>query len=428
MTSIPGPHGADALRSTRRLLAAPVDAIESLAAEYGRTFAVHLGLTSIVVVGDRELVKVVLTGPQERYRWGPVFKLPLGVFVGPTSMLVSDGDDHARRRSLVQPAFALRRLQAWRTLILGELDRMIDDFPVGEPFDLAPRVQATVRRIVVRVLFGEELAAGADDIGERLAPASEYLNRPMLRQFPHPLPVGARERARASRRAFDVRLDEEIRRRRNRATDDEPADVLDTLLATDGLTDQELRDQVVSLIGAGFDTTTATASWLVLRAGPERDVWTRLREEAVASGPDDTRPWSEAVVHESLRIHPAGAYSPRLVAESFDLGPYRMAKRTVIAWSPLLTGRDPASWPDPMRFDPGRHLDRSEPEYAWVPFGAGSRSCLGFGLARTNLTLLASRLAQRVDLTPGWATLPAPVGMVTSHPVGGVPVTVTARH
>jgi cytochrome P450 len=104
-----------------------------------------------------------------------------------------------------------------------------------------------------------------------------------------------------------------------------------------------------------------------------------------------------------------------------------VAKRTVIAWSPLLTGRDPASWPDPMRFDPDRHLDRAEPEYAWVPFGAGSRSCLGFGLARTNLTLLASRLAQRVDLAPGWATLPAPVGMVTSHPVGGVPVTVTAR-
>jgi len=427
VTTLPGPRGVQALRAAKRLVDAPVDAIESLAAEHGRTFGVHVGPTTIAIVGDRELVKVVLTGPQERYRWGPVFKLPLGVFVGPTSMLVSDGDDHARRRSLVQPAFALRRLQAWRALILGELDRMIDDLPVGEPFDLAPWVQATVRRIVVRVLFGEELAAGADDIGERLAPASEYLNRPMLRQFPHPLPVGARERARASRRAFDARLDDEIARRRRRATGAEPSDVLDTLLATDGLTDQELKDQVVSLIGAGFDTTTATASWLVMRAAPDAGVWTRLREEAATSGPDDTRPWAEAVVHESLRIHPAGAYSPRLVAEAFDLGPYRVATRTVIAWSPLLTGRDPASWPDPMRFDPARHLDHAEPEYAWVPFGAGSRSCLGFGLARTNLTLLASRLAQRVDLAPGWSTLPAPVGMVTSHPVGGVPVTVTAR-
>ena len=156
-------------------------------------------------------------------------------------------------------------------------------------------------------------------------------------------------------------------------------------------------------------------------------MWDRLRAEAEAAAPDDPRPWADAVVHESLRIHPAGAYSPRLVAESFELGPYRVAKRSLIAWSPLLTGRDPASWPDPMRFDPARHLDRDEPEYAWVPFGAGSRSCLGFGLARTNLTLLASRLAQRVDLEAGWSGIPAPVGMITSHPEGGVPVTVTDR-
>jgi cytochrome P450 len=427
MSEIPGPHGTAAIRALKRLLDAPVDEIESLAETYGRTFALHLGPTSIVIVGDRELVKVVLTGPQERYRWGPVFKLPLGVFVGPTSMLVSDGEDHARRRALVQPAFALRKLQAWRTLILSELDRMIDELPVGEPFDLAPHIQTTVRRVVVRVLFGEELAAGADDIGERLAPAAAYINRPMLKQFPHPLPFGARERAKASRRAFDARLDEEIARRRARPAPGEGADVLDALLATDGLTDQELRDQVVSLIGAGYDTTTATASWLVLRAAPDADVWQRLRDEAEDAAPDDTRRFAEAVVHESLRIHPAGAYSPRLVAESFDLGPYPVAKRSLIAWSPLLTGRDPGSWPDPMRFDPTRHLDGDEPEYAWVPFGAGTRSCLGFGLARTNLTLLASRLAQRVDLAPASDVLPRPIGMITGHPEGGVRVTVTAR-
>src|SRR4051794_34815187 len=215
MTTLPGPHGAAAVRATKQLLATPVDAIESLAASYGRTFAVHLGPTAIVVVGDRELVKLVLGGPQERYRWGPVFKLPLGVFVGPTSMLVSDGDDHARRRSLVQPAFALRKLQAWRTLIVGELDRMIDDLPVGERFDLAPRIQATVRRIVVRVLFGAEPAAGGDAFGARRAPESANITGPLLRQSPPPLPGGAREGARAPRRGFDARLDEEIARRRS---------------------------------------------------------------------------------------------------------------------------------------------------------------------------------------------------------------------
>jgi cytochrome P450 len=381
-----------------------------------------MGPTSVTVVGDRELIKVVLTGPQDRYRWGPIFKIPLGVFVGPTSMLVSDGTDHERRRSVVQPAFALRRLQTWRGLILTELDRMIDALPVGERFDLAPHIQNAVRRVVVRVLFGPDL--DADDVGNRLAAAAEYINRPMLKQLPHPFPFGDRERARASRRSFDARLDEEIERRRN-APPHERDDVLDVLLAAD-LTAAELKDQVASLIGAGFDTTTATASWLVLRAAPRADVWQQLRSEADDVAADDPRPWAEAVVHESLRIHPAGAHAPRLVARSFDLGPYRIRRGSLIAWSPLLAGRDPESWPDPMRFDPTRHVD-DEPEYAWVPFGAGSRSCLGFGLARMNLTLLASRLAQRVDLTLESDELPRPVGTVTSHPEGGLPVTVTAR-
>jgi len=424
MTKPPGPRGRAAVTAMRGLLNTPMVTIESLAEQHGRTFAIGLGPTSVTVVGDRELIKVVLTGPQNRYRWGPLFKIPLGVFVGPTSMLVSDGADHERRRSVVQPAFALRRLQSWRALILAELDRMIDGFPIGEEFDLAPRIQTAVRRVVVRVLFGPDL--DADDVGDRLAIAGEYINRPMLKQPPHPFPFGDRERARASRRSFDACLDEEIERRR-KAPNRERDDVLDVLLADDELTEQELKDQVASLIGAGYDTTTATASWLVLRAAPRTDVWEPLRTEADAVDVDDARPWAEAVVHESLRIHPAGAHAPRLVAHSFDLGPYRIRRGSLIAWSPLLAGRDPASWPDPMSFDPTRHLGGDEPEYAWVPFGAGSRSCLGFGLARMNLTLLASRLAQRVDLMLASDVIPRPVGTVTSHPEGGVTVSVTSR-
>ena len=140
---------------------------------------------------------------------------------------------------------------------------MIDALPVGEPVDLAPRIQATIRRIVVRVLFGETL--DADDIGERLAPAAAYINRPMAKQLPHPFPLGARRRARASRASFDAALDAEIARRR-REPDAGRDDVLETLLATPDLCERELRDQVVSLIGAGYDTTTATASWAILRA------------------------------------------------------------------------------------------------------------------------------------------------------------------
>lgn len=424
MSAMPGPRGIEALRAARSVLDDPVPTVDALGREYGRTFAIQAGPLRIVIVGDRLLVKEVLTGPQERYRWGPMFRIPLGVFVGPTSMLVSDGEDHDRRRRLVQPAFALRRLQAWRAAILAEVDGMIDGLPIDEVVDLAPHIQTAVRRVVVRILFGPDL--DADDIGHRLAPAAGYINRPALRQPPHPFPFGARERARRSRRDFDEALDAEIARR-VAATDHDRDDVLDVLLATPELSREELRDQVVSLIGAGYDTTTAAASWAILRAAPDPTVWARLRSEAVGAAPDDDRPYAGAVVHEALRIHPAGAYAPRLVARTFELGPYRVRKGSIIAWSPLLVGRDPDTWPDPLRFDPDRHLGASEPEYAWVPFGGGSRSCLGFGLARMNLTLLTSRLAERVDLAVTSDAVPEPVGVVTAHPAGGVPVRVTAR-
>lgn len=424
MSTMPGPHGTAALRAARGILDEPTPTVLALADEHGRTFGIHAGPLQIAIVGDRLLVKELLTGPQHRYRWGPVFRIPLGVFVGATSMLVSDGEDHDRRRRLVQPGFALRRLQMWRAAILNEIDRMIDALPMDTPVDLASHIQTTVRRIVVRILFGPEL--DADEIGQRLAPAAAYVNRPALRQPPHPFPWGARERARRSRRSFDEALDAEIDRRTGRAAGDRD-DVLDQLLATPGLSRPELRDQVVSLIGAGYDTTTATASWMLLRAAPDRAVWARLRDEAGRVGPDAERPYAAAVVHESLRIHPAGAFAPRLVARSFDLGPYRLRRGTLVAWSPLLVGRDPETWPDPMRFDPTRHIGAEEPEYAWVPFGAGSRSCLGFGLARMNLTLLASRLAARLDLDVLTDHVPEPVGVVTAHPRGGVPVRVRAR-
>ncbi|MFN0090762.1 MAG: cytochrome P450 [Acidimicrobiales bacterium] len=424
--SVPGPSGRAGAAALRDVLDAPMATVEALAARYGRTFAIRVGPLTIVVVGDRDLVHEVLSGPQERYRWGPMFKIPLGVFVGPTSLLVSDGDDHARRRYAVQPAFALRRLNAWRALVLEEIDRMIDGFPLATRFDLAPRIQTTIRRVVVRVLFGDGL--DPDVVGETLAPAAEYVNRPMARQIPHPFPFGARQQARAARRRFDALLDAEIDRRRAGEERGRPRadDVLDTLL-TASFTRVEVRDQVVSLIGAGYDTTTAAASWLVLRAAPRRDVWEQLRAEADASSADAARPWADAVVHEALRIHPAGAYAPRLVWQSFGLGPYRVRRGSIVAWSPLLVGRDPDAWPDPLRFDPRRHLDAAPPPHAWAPFGGGARSCLGFGLARMNLTLLASRLAQRCDLHVASEELPAAVGTVTAHPAGGVPVTAAAR-
>ena len=142
--------------------------------------------------------------------------------------------------------------------------------------------------------------------------------------------------------------------------------------------------------------------------------------------------YTQRVVRESLRLHPAGLIGARVAARDLVLGQHRISKGTLIVWSPYLAGRDDSVWTDPLRFDPDRHRDmtpeqKAATDRAWVPFGRGPHMCIGFALAQMELTLVLARLAQRLDLTPTSSTVPRPVGMVVNRPEGGAPFQVTAR-
>ena len=137
-------------------------------------------------------------------------------------------------------------------------------------------------------------------------------------------------------------------------------------------------------------------------------------------------------MRETLRLHPAGAISPREAATDIDLGQYTIPKGTLILWSAHLAGRDPVAWTDPLHFAPDRFADLGEEQkaladQAWVPFGRGSRNCIGFALAQMELTLMIARFAQRLDVHPTTTTVPRPVGMVVNRPSGGAPMRVTPR-
>ena len=133
------------------------------------------------------------------------------------------------------------------------------------------------------------------------------------------------------------------------------------------------------------------------------------------------------VMHETTRLHPAGAIAPREAAVDLTLGGYRISKGTLILWSAHLSGRDPVAWTDPLVFDPDRFVDpdpeqRALSDVAWVPFGRGARNCIGFALAEMGLTLIVARLAQRLDVELVTTEKPRPVGMVVNRPWGGAPV------
>jgi cytochrome P450 len=346
----------------------------------------------------------------------------------------------------VQSAFSRRRLNGWIPMIVERADAAIDTLATSldaeaREVDLYPVGRSLVLDIVVRALFGERLAERATEIGELFQRPQDYLESPAIRQLPHPFPFTRRARVRTDRRALDAIIDEEIALRRADPTGN-PLDVLEVLVTDGSLTDSEIRDQVVTLIGAGYDTTSASLAWMLWCCALSPTWWERLRAEAdEVFGPpgsplDDTTlarlELAGRVMRESTRLHPAGVVSPREAAADVVVGGHRIPKGTLILWSAHLAGRDPDAWTDPLRFDPDRFVDlspeqRTLADAAWVPFGRGPRNCIGFALAQMELTLIISRLAQRIDISAATDVMPRPVGMVVNRPAGGAPLRVSLR-
>lgn len=431
----------------RRLLREPQPVLDDLAETVGPVCGLGWGPMRLAVVGDPSALPDLFAAPSASFRWGHKFNL-LAVVVGPGSMIVSDGADHKRRRSSVQAAFSRRRLNGWIPLIVERTDAAIDDLvdsfnPAGSTIDMYQVGRSLVLEIVVRAIFGNRLAGHATQFGDLFQRAQDYLEAPAYRQIPHRLPFTARAKVRNDRRAFDTIVDAEIARLRAQPSSDD-LNVLASLVAEGQLTDSEMRDQVNTLIGAGYDTTAASLAWILWRATLEPGLWDRLRDEADAvfgrpgerADPDHTTlarlELADRVMRETLRLHPAGVVSPREAATDVVVGGYRIPKGTLILWSAYLAGRNTDAWVEPLRFDPDRFLDltpdqQATTDAAWVPFGRGARNCIGFALAQMELTLIISRLAQRLELTPITTALPRPVGMVVNRPQGGVPMHVARR-
>jgi cytochrome P450 len=430
----------------RRIFREPQPVLDELREAYGPIVGLGAGPVRMAIVGEPAALHELFRMPTEAFRWGHKFNV-LGFVVGEGSMIVSDGEDHHRRRSSVQSAFSRRRLNRWIPAMVESTDEAVDGLVNTldggtRQVDLYVVGRRLVLGIVVRALFGERMAARADEIGELFQRPQDYLEAPAVRQLPHPFPFTNRAHVRADRQALDEIIDAEIAHRREHPTGD-PLDVLEALVTEGAITDAEIRDQVVTLMGAGYDTTSATLAWMLWCSATTQGLWERLRVEAdavygpVGSGPtaDDATlaglDLAARVMRETTRLHPAGVVAPREAVVDVVVSGYRIPKGTLILWSAHLAGRDPTAWTDPLTFDPDRFVDMSPEQsamadLAWVPFGRGARNCIGFALAQMELTLIIARLAQRLDVEAIGAK-PRPVGMVVNRPSGGAPMAVTAR-
>jgi cytochrome P450 len=416
-----------------------VGVLQALHQRFGPVVDFGFGASRMVLVFGAEANEHVLSTAAHTFEWGEAMEALVAVD-GPTALVVSDGDDHKRRRRLVQPAFSIKRVDAHLGLVVTEVDRALAAWQPGTQLDASASLRDAVRRVIVRALFGEQLGTEADRFGALLEPGLRYVQRMPQLRFEHDLKVTPYARVQRRNRAADALVLAEVARRRAAGVDaDGHPDTLSALLAgVDGerLTDAELLDQVRSLMAAGFDTTSGAAAWLVLELGrhPEALAAVRAEVDAVlgdrAPTVDDLRslPLSLGAVQEVLRLWPPGPAAPRMAIAPSELHGMEIPAGRMVLYSAYVTGRLPELWPEPERFDPTRWAPGApEPRpYSFVPFGGGARRCIGFALATLELQVMAIRLAQQVEWRLRRDAV-RPTGIATLTPKGGVPIEVTRR-
>lgn len=470
MSRLPGPRSPLAQARWARALSRDLyGGVLDLYGRYGPVVEFGVGPLRYVYLFGREANEHILATDPDGFLWRDGFRVLVPV-VGDTALVVTDGDDHARRRRLVQPAFGRRHIEGHVSLMQQEIDRIIDGWAAGTVVDAHADLRRAVRRIVILALFGERLRARADELGRLLQGALDFVNLPAHHQLVHlDRPFTRYGRAmRARRRADEIIYAEITQRRHVRATAGPGGgggDVLDLLLNAGtaasaatvdpgcsapqderrdtegtggygGLSDTELRDQVVSLVAAGYDTTSAAVGWAVHELVTRPDVWHRVATEVadgIGDGPitPDVLPrlaYLDGVVREVLRLHAAALVARRSVRD-FEIGGRKIPAGRMVLYSPYVTHRLPELWQQPSAFRPERWLPDAPgyvepPPFASVPFGGGYRRCIGFGLAKFEIKIAVVRLIQRTALEPLNRHITA-TGVAANAPAGGVPVRVT---
>ncbi|HEY4279523.1 MAG TPA: cytochrome P450 [Conexibacter sp.] len=411
--------------------------------ELGETFQ-FLGMArkgeTIVVTSHPDHVRSLFTAKPED---APSLtgESPLRPIVGPNSVLTAVGPRHMRQRKLLLPPFHGEAVERYAAMIAEVAEHEIDTWPVGEPIRLAPRMQAITLDVIMAGIFGIEgvpaEGTAAHGLREAIRWGVAISVRPEAQVF-ELLNINREEPAGPLKRLLD-RLDRYIYAviDEHRAPPDfaERTDILSLLMrATDEdgvpLTDRELRDELVTLVLAGHETTANSLAWAFERLVRTPAAYDRLRDVARSgdAGYADEDGWIEATIHETMRSRPVIPMIGRRVMKPWELGEYRLPAETSVLMSILLLHHRPDVYPDPFAFRPERFLDVKPGTYTWIPFGGGIRRCLGAALAMAEQRVVLRAIARRTDMV---AADPAPEHArhrnVTMIPARGARVIVNTK-
>jgi cytochrome P450 len=414
----------------------PITFFQHLADTYGAITHYRLGPEHIVFINDPDLIKEILVNQHQNFtkeRTQQRMKILMG-----EGLITSEGKYHLKQRHLAQPAFHRQRIAGYAVTMVERAMKTRDSWTEyqhkGIAFDVAQEMMHLTLSIVGKTLFGSDVESEVTEIaGEVNAvmrlynflialPKAEYL-------LDYPIP-GLRRFRRARARLDDTvyRMIDEHRRAK-----EDNGDLLSMLLAAkyeDGssMTDEQLRDEVLTMFLAGYETAAnaLTWTWYLLSQNPEAEHKLQAEINQVldgrAPGFDDLARlrYAEMVLAESMRLYPPAWAMGRQAVKAFELGPYYFPAGTSVFMSQYIMHRNESYFPDPLRFDPERFTPEAKaarPRFSYFPFGGGTRQCIGESFAWMELVLLLTTIAQkwRLRLVPGHPIKPQPLVTLRSR-------------
>ena len=406
-------------------------------ARHGDVTQIQIGPQPVALLMHPDDIRRMLVTEQRNFHKGRAVErteLLLG-----KGLLTSEGELHLRQRRLIQPAFHRERLAAYGQVMADYAQHTSDSWRDGQTLDVHEAMMKLTLVVAGRTLFDADVEANAPEVAEAMELSLRMFNYAllplgiMLERAPIPW-VRALHRSRRRMDALIFRIIEE----RHAAGNEDRGDLLSMLLGArdaegdgKGMDDRQIRDEIVTLLMAGHETTAnwLTWTWYLLSQHPE--VERRLHEEldGVLSGRapsvDDVPrlEYMRRVLAESLRVYPPAWAVERRALEDFEAGGHLIRKGTFVLASQWLVHRDPRWWSEPERFNPDRWTPEQEamrPKFAYFPFGAGTRICIGEHFAWMEAMLILSTLAQRWRVRYKGTEAPVPEPLVTLRPKGGL--------
>lgn len=361
-------------------------------------------------------------------------------------LLTSEGEVHLRQRRLVQPAFHRDRLRGYADDMVSAANARSERWRDGERLDISADMATLTFEIVGRTLFGADLRGDAADVGAALDEVLGGLGQRLI-LGPSILRIPSKRRSAALRAS--ARLDAIVQRMIEQHRDHgDDSDMLGMLIAAQedgsGMSDEQVRDEAMTLVLAGHETTAMALSWtwLLLAQHPEQRAWLEEElDEVLTAGPPTIDDYprlhrTRAVVAESMRLYPPAWIMGRRLLVDVDIDEWTVPRGAITLASPWITHRDHRWWPRARAFEPNRWLNSAgefdetapgQPRGAWFPFGWGNRRCIGEAFAWMEATLVLATLARhwRADLVPGHAITPTPA--VTLRPEPGIDMVLHRR-